>query len=150
MLHRVYLFFHYIRLQRVRNFDTVQRCETSKRHILLKVCSIYDGDTFTALLIDSDGKVRRRRCRCVGYDSPELKGETKEAALIAKSRLIELLPTKPFSCSCSGFDKYGRLLVDPFVNAEHPNNKTLKKKELVKTVMIRENLGYEYHGGKKK
>ena len=116
----------------------IERCEKTFRKIYIRVVDVYDGDTFTVIFVDSDKKIRRRRCRCVGYDSPEMKGESKDSAMLAKSRLKELLPKNPFLCETKGFDKYGRLLVDPKINNEY-----------LSKIMIREKHGYEYFGGKK-
>ena len=116
-----------------------ERVENTHRKIHMKIYSVYDGDTFTAMIVDADGCVRLRRCRCVGYDSPEMKKGTKEEANAAKNRLTELLPKKMFLCKTQGFDKYGRLLV----NVKYKN-------KFIKDIMIEEGFGYEYNGGCKR
>jgi endonuclease YncB( thermonuclease family) len=116
-----------------------ERCEKTTRKICMRVVDIYDGDTFTVVLVDSDEKIRRRRCRLMGIDTPEMKKDTKESAIRAKNRLAELLPRMPFYCSTHGFDKYGRLLVEP----------RFDRTSLIADVMIREGFGYKYDGGTK-
>lgn len=84
-------------------------------------CHIYDGDTFS-VVFQYRGEWIKYRCRCLGYDSPEMKprldapgrDEEKESAQKAKMRLSELLhkhPSKKVRIECGDFDKYGRILV---------------------------------------
>tara|TARA_B100000482_G_scaffold180597_2_gene153192 strand:- start:170 stop:517 length:348 start_codon:yes stop_codon:yes gene_type:complete len=106
-----------------------------------KVVSVYDGDTFTVAIVHNR-QIVRRRCRCIGYDSPEIKGVTDEErkhALAAKHFLDTYLPKKVFILETYGSDKYGRLLVN-----------YNKRGKSLKDVMIENGHGYEYHGGKKK
>lgn len=128
-------------LSRRSNFDSTERVERAHRFIVCRVADVYDGDTFTVALVDADGKVRRRRCRCGGYDAPEMKGPTKEAAILAKTRLKTLLPeNRPFRMETCGLDKYGRLLVWP----------RLTNGQCIADIMIAENHGYAYYGGTKR
>ena len=61
-------------------------------------CNIYDGDTFS-IIFNYKGEFIKYRCRCLGYDSPEMKPSLKnenrlhekELALKAKNRFIELI-----------------------------------------------------------
>lgn len=76
-----------VRLACARRVDRIPRAETEARRVWAKLVSVYDGDTVT-LLVVHNGRVRRRRCRCVGYDSPELRGTTsaeKERAEAVRS-----------------------------------------------------------------
>ena len=110
-----------------------------------KVVDVYDGDTCT-IVFKWEGKYRKFKCRCYGYDSPEMKprlkienrDEIKENAMKAKKRLIELT-TYIVRVECMDFDKYGRLLVKLYKN----NN------ILINDIMINEGHGYVYHGGTK-
>ena len=110
-----------------------------------KVVDVYDGDTCT-IIFKWEGKYRKFKCRCYGYDSPEMKprlnienrDEIKENAVKAKERLIELT-TYIVRVECMDFDKYGRLLVKLYKN----NN------SLINDIMINEGHGYVYHGGTK-
>ena len=110
-----------------------------------KVVDVYDGDTCT-IVFKWEGKYRKFKCRCYGYDSPEMKprlnienrDEIKENAVKAKERLIELT-TYIVRVECMDFDKYGRLLVKLYKN----NN------SLINDIMINEGHGYVYHGGTK-
>lgn len=109
-----------------------------------KVVDVYDGDTCT-IIFKWEGKYRKFKCRCYGYDSPEMKPrlniENREEiinnAKLAKDRLIEL--TKGIiKIECLDFDKYGRLLV-----------KLYKNDSLINSIMVEEGHGYIYHGGTK-
>ena len=110
-----------------------------------KVVDVYDGDTCT-IVFKWEGKYRKFKCRCYGYDSPEMKprlnienrDEIKENAVKAKERLIELT-ADIVRVECMDFDKYGRLLVKLYKN----NN------SLINDIMINEGHGYVYHGGTK-
>ena len=110
-----------------------------------KVVDVYDGDTCT-IVFKWKGKYRKFKCRCYGYDSPEMKprlnienrDEIKENAVKAKERLIELT-ADIVRVECMDFDKYGRLLVKLYKN----NN------SLINDIMINEGHGYVYHGGTK-
>ena len=126
---------------RLRGVDVtvLPRVESEHSSVLMRVASIYDGDTFTAVITVRGGRLRRRRCRCVGYDSPELRNpDTKVAALAARAFLEERLPTGVFRADTHGLDKYGRLLVDVRVRGER-----------LADMMIRSGHGYAYDGGTK-
>jgi endonuclease YncB( thermonuclease family) len=110
-----------------------------------KVVDVYDGDTCT-IIFKWEGKYRKFKCRCYGYDSPEMKprldienrDEIKENAVKAKKRLVELT-MNIVRVECMNFDKYGRLLVKLYKG----NN------ILINDIMINEGHGYVYHGGTK-
>jgi len=110
-------------------------------------CNIYDGDTFSSIFV-FNGRIIKYRCRCLDYDTPEMKPSlTKpnrdheiDLAKKAKNRFIELLeksPTKLVKIECFDFDKYGRILVNVYNNVD---------KEKVNSIMINENHGKPYDG----
>ena len=110
-----------------------------------KIVDVYDGDTCT-IIFKWEKKYRKFKCRCSGYDSPEMKPRLNienreqviENAKLAKNRLIELTKGYVF-INCLNFDKYGRLLVDIY----DKNNVYINLK------MVEEGHGYYYNGGKK-
>ena len=57
-----------------------------------KICNVYDGDTFTVVYIQN-GILCKRRCRCMGYDAPELKTKNPEE----KKKAVEAKETYPNS-----------------------------------------------------
>ena len=78
-------------------------------------------------------------CRCIGYDSPEMKGPAKENAIIARDYLRSIVPRFPFLMHYDGFDEYGRLLV----------RWTIRNEWLCEH-MIMNGYGYAYNGETKK
>ena len=115
-----------------------------------RACNIYDGDTFSIIFLHNN-EVIKYRCRCLGYDSPEMKpslsnpnrDKEKELALNAKNRFTELL-TKHESglvfVECFEFDKYGRILVRVY---------NMIDTKSINEIMIEEGHGKNYDGGKK-
>ena len=119
--------------------------------LMAKPCHIYDGDTFS-ICFSHNNEIMKWRCRCLGYDSPEMKpllknlnrDKEKELAKLAKARLEELLTANASNglvkVICGDFDKYGRILVTVccYNSAESIND-----------IMIKEGHGKIYDGGKK-
>ena len=130
-----------LRISNDKQISNAPREEKEVRMIWARVVDIYDGDTFTICYI-RDGKFIRRRCRCLGYDSPELRTnniQEKAAAMRAKEFLKAYLPSSTSKFEISGLDKYGRFLI-----SYTKNGRTLAD------VMIENGHGYAYKGGKKK
>ena len=121
--------------------DNAQRYEHRSGTIPARVVDIYDGDTFTALIVH-EGSVYRRRCRCMGYDAPEMRGThaaDKARAIAARDYLKTIVPRGVFALTFKGTDKYGRLLVTFDIRGE-----------ALRDHMIRMNHGYAYAGGTKR
>ena len=115
-----------------------------------KHCNIYDGDTFS-IIFEYNNEIIKYRCRCLGYDSPEMKPlksdenrlVEKDLAIKAKLRLEELLnkhATKMIKIECFDFDKYGRLLVNVW---------NMVDEKSINSIMIEEGYAKSYDGGKK-
>ena len=114
-----------------------------------KVVGVYDGDTCTLLFLWRNNPIKIR-CRMKGYDSPEMKPplsdpnreNVKQKAHEAKDALMKYIDYDNGSLvrvEFEKFDKYGRPLVTLFNS----------KKENVNEMMISNNYGYAYYGGKK-
>ena len=110
-------------------------------------CNIYDGDTFSVVFIHNNSIIKYR-CRCLGYDTPEMKPllskpnreQEIELAKKAKSRFTELLEkssNKIIKIECFDFDKYGRILVKVYNNIDNDS---------INDIMIKENYGKPYNG----
>jgi endonuclease YncB( thermonuclease family) len=129
---------------------TVQYFSWKGKSFYAKPCHIYDGDTFSICWIWK-GEIVKYRCRCLGYDSPEIKplktnlnrDHEKNIANISKLRFTELLFANPsglVKVECDDFDKYGRILVTVYNEID---NKSINQ------IMLDEGHGKVYDGGKK-
>ena len=154
------------RLRHATN-DSVPMFTFQNQSFLAKVVDVYDGDT-CSVVFPFQGRLVKYRVRCAGYDSPEMKPpkslanreEVIRKAILARNYFaskvtdctfsldgsytkIEMQAilhanTKLVQIECGGWDKYGRLLADFFVDGCHVN-----------TDMIAQKHGYPYDGGKK-
>ena len=120
------------------------------KSFIAKPCHVYDGDTFS-VIFDYHGELIKYRCRCYGYDTPEMRpslknpnrDHEKKLAYAAKARIIELLeahPSKLIRIECLDFDKYGRILIKAYNNV---NEKSINE------IMVEEGHGKWYDGGTK-
>mgnify|MGYP006408855523 FL=1 len=134
----------------ILNTDDYEYFSWENMKLVAKPCNIYDGDTFSACWYYGN-KVIKYRCRCLGYDSPEMRprlnlegrDEVKLNALKAKERFTELLEQdSTITLDCKEFDKYGRVLVNVY-------NATNGDKSL-NDIMVEEEFGYAYFGGTKR
>jgi endonuclease YncB( thermonuclease family) len=112
-----------------------------------KHCNIYDGDTFS-VIFEYRNEFIKYRCRCYGYDSPEMKpllsntnrNHEIQLAHLAKNKLEELLnkhDKKLIKIECFNFDKYGRLLVKVW---------NMVDEKSINEIMIEEGHGKPYLG----
>ena len=115
-----------------------------------KPCNVYDGDTFS-IVFEYRNELIKYRCRCYGYDTPEMRpslknpnrDHEKELAQKAKERMIELLnkhEKKIIKVECLDFDKYGRLLIKAYNNVDELS---------INEIMVNEGHGRAYDGGRK-
>jgi endonuclease YncB( thermonuclease family) len=137
-------------LKSVKNKEEM-KCFSFKGQTFLGLpTNIYDGDTLSILFI-YNGKPIKYRCRCLGYDSPEMKPSLQNSnrenekvfALAAKTRFTELLNKSPegiIRFECFDFDKYGRLLVKIWNQVDET---------CINDMMVQECHGKKYDGGKK-
>jgi len=127
-----------------------------------KVVSVIDGDT-VVLVIPFVNLHFKFNCRLSNIDTFEIHSSNdkiKEHGLKAKYRLIELISKKKLNCEddvskkdiqnifcsdcylvyikCYNFDKYGRLLVDIYINKEDEKN--------LSDILLQEKLAYMYNG----
>tara|TARA_Y100000741_G_C18246709_1_gene555777 strand:+ start:1001 stop:1420 length:420 start_codon:yes stop_codon:yes gene_type:complete len=109
-----------------------------------KITKVYDGDTVHIVfpLTDKEPeRLYRWNCRLIGVDTPELRTKNlkeKEFGKQVRDFLKEKILNKVVTVKCLDFDKYGRLLVEIFIENESINNWLIEK-------------GYakQYSGGKK-
>ena len=139
-----------IKLEPIKIDKDVNYFNFDGKTFIAKPCHVYDGDTFS-VIFDYHGELIKYRCRCYGYDTPEMRpllknpnrDHEKKLAYAAKARIIELLeahPSKLIKIECLDFDKYGRLLIKAFNNV---NEKSINE------IMVEEGHGKWYDGGTK-
>lgn len=108
-----------------------------------KCVSVYDGDTITIVVKPySLTKFYKYNIRLMGIDTPEIKTNSlneKNKAILARDFLRDIILNKILKIRCGKFDKYGRLLGCIYTNDG----------VCVNDLLIRENLAYDYSGGKK-
>lgn len=130
--------------------DSISYFSWKGKTFYAKPCNIYDGDTFSICWIWKDQPIKYR-CRCLGYDSPEMKplksnpnrDKEKELALVAKTRFTELLNANSngvVKVECGEFDKYGRILVTVWNEVDTKS---------INQIMLDEGHGKAYDGGTK-
>tara|TARA_R100001163_G_C5060314_1_gene197120 strand:- start:210 stop:710 length:501 start_codon:yes stop_codon:yes gene_type:complete len=147
---------------KLRNSKKGKKFNYSGLKVKAKVVDIYDGDTLT-LVFRYSGKLQQHSCRMIGYDSPEMRPSKNspnrekeiEAAKIAREKLISWigepnLTTKLIDVKLHDFDKYGRILVDIYVDDRSKIFKCCGNGIHINQWMIDNGYGYAYDGGTKK
>lgn len=110
-----------------------------------KAVKVYDGDTLH-LAFRYQGKIVKIRCRMAGYDSAEMKPAKHEPyreeiiklAIKARDYLRNLVNNQILDVKFGKFEKWGRPLVDIYLNGKHINK-----------LMIQSGHGKAYFGGTK-
>ena len=86
--------------------------------------SVYDGDSITlAINLGFHMVMHNQKIRLLGIDTPEIRGEEREAGLIARDRLRELIENKQV-LMLSHRDKtgkYGRWLATIYIDSVNVN-----------------------------
>ena len=107
------------------------------------VCSIYDGDTITAIFPFPETKRNYKwKCRLSGIDTPEIKTKNekekckgKEIRDILRSKILN----KEVKLKCGKMDKYGRILVNIYY-----------ENICINDWLLENNYAQLYNGGTKK
>ena len=90
-----------------------------------KCVKVYDGDSATfAFLPPGSSAPFRFACRCLGYNSAEIKSKDaseKAAAVRARDHLTNRILHKIVKLKLGAHDKYGRILVDIYLDGVHIN-----------------------------
>ena len=106
-----------------------------RRHC--KVVSVYDGDTIK-VVFPLNGKMYKWNCRINGVDTPEIRTRClpeKKHGYLVRDKLREKILDKVVYILCGDFDKYGRLLVNVYINGTD-----------ISKWLIEKNYAFEYHG----
>jgi endonuclease YncB( thermonuclease family) len=97
---------------------------------LARVDRVVDGDTVVADIdMGCDMWLRDQHCRLSRINAPEKTGKSKEEGLAAKEHLESLLRGHEYVLVRTEYDrhcKFGRLLVDIFVNGESVNDEMIE------------------------
>jgi len=104
------------------------------------ITKIYDGDSCWATF-ELSGKVYQWKCRLNGLDTPELRSKdtkVREFAYKVRDALQEKMLNKAVVLECGDFDKYGRILITPFLDGEN-----------ICEWLISKRFAKPYNGGKK-
>ena len=111
-----------------------------------QVIKVYDADTITiaSKLPFPESPLYRLSVRLNGIDTPEIKGKNistdeKEAAVLARDFVSDLVLHKTVRLENIETEKYGRILADVYIGDIHLNELLLKERYAVK-----------YDGGTKK
>ncbi len=147
--------------------STVPRFSLAGEVVRARVVDIYDGDTFKAIFFLPMSHCIVKMCfRLAGIDTPELhprrniNPQERERIIAraqgARQRLCTLLTdcpcpstcidttnTRIVELHCREFDKYGRVLVDAYIDD------TTEPRTHVNTKMVDEGLAVPYDGGTK-
>lgn len=106
-----------------------------------KVASVYDGDSIR-VIFPLNGQLYKWNSRLYGIDTPEIRTrclKEKEFGLKVRDILREKILRQVIKIKCYELDKYGRLLIDVYLEDTHINN-----------WLIENSYAFKYDGGKKK
>lgn len=101
------------------------------------ITDVYDGDSVTAI-VDLGFKIfTKLKIRLAGINTPEIKGEDREAGLVSKDRLTELILNKEviIKTSKDKQEKYGRWLAEIYLP---------EQEQSVNQLLITEGLAVPY------
>lgn len=86
-----------------------------------KVSSVYDGDTYTVDIYLGLGVwLHDQKIRLLGYDTPEVRGDSREAGLVSRDFVRDLMNGKTVILRTPNDQKgkYGRWLADVSIEVE--------------------------------
>ena len=110
--------------------------------VTAKVVSVYDGDSIKAIFPFND-TLLKWTCRIDGVDTPEVRtrnADEKKYGLFVRDTLRDLILNKVVTLKCGELDKYGRLLVQIFVDGLDTS---------ISQWLISNRYAYQYDGGTK-
>ncbi|WP_222611773.1 thermonuclease family protein [Seonamhaeicola algicola] len=87
-------------------------------HYKAKIIDVYDGDTVTAMVDLGFLHFQEMKLRLYGIDTPELRGSEREAGLVVRDIVRELILNKEVEIHSykDKQGKYGRYLANIIVN----------------------------------
>lgn len=140
-------------LNRLRNCPRDSAVFDLKGYKTFGFCvDVHDGDTCKVVFANPDNSevFYKWTIRMMGYDAPELKGETKASAIVVRDLLKGKVLDKCVYVECLGLDKYGRLLANLYEVDQTTGNVDTSKS--VNDAVLEETASvgtYAYFGGTK-
>tara|TARA_B100000941_G_C28354774_1_gene473797 strand:+ start:436 stop:756 length:321 start_codon:yes stop_codon:yes gene_type:complete len=87
------------------------------------IVSVYDGDTVTADVdLGFEVWLKGQKLRLLNIDTPEVRGKEKAEGIVSRDALRARILGKEVKVKSSGKGKYGRWLVEIFLDDENINN----------------------------
>lgn len=120
--------------------DKVESFSLKGQKLRAKVVKVYDGDTIH-VVFKHFNQFYKWNCRIAHVDTPELRTkneEEKKRGYEVRDKLRELIADKIVTIECGDFDKYGRLLIEVFMDETNVNE-----------WLITNNYAKKYEGGTK-
>lgn len=117
-------------LNLITDYTNIKKFSLNNHICNSKIIKVYDGDSITAIF-EYNNVLYKWNCRLTGIDTPELKTKDeneKNLAIIARDALQEKILNKIVKLHCYDFDKYGRLLVDIYLEELHINKWLITEK----------------------
>ena len=99
----------------------MESCKYTYRAVVI---SVYDGDTLTADIDCGFGIwLNRQHFRLYGINTPEMRGPTKEKAIVARDALRHLVDGREITIRAHKDvkEKFGRFLAEIYVNGADGN-----------------------------
>ena len=121
---------------------------------LAKCVDVYDGDTIK-VVFPLENKLYKWNCRLSGIDTPELRTKNKkekELGYIVRDKLREKIFNKIIHVKCDKFDKYGRLLIEIFLDDKdclEQKGGGIYNEKSINNWLIEKKYAFKYDGGKK-
>lgn len=133
-----------ILINELENLDILQvnKFSFNNYQTFIKVIKVIDGDTITAIFKYKD-EFFKYNFRINNIDTAEIHSKDnniKLKALEAKQFLFNLIFNKIIKAKFLNFDKYGRILVELFMN---------ESDQLISDVLIEGGFAKKYNGGTK-
>ena len=123
------------------NIQNIKKFSFENYETIIKVIKVIDGDTITAIFKFKD-EFYKSNFRLNGIDTAEIHSKNeniKKIATDAKKYLTNLITNKNLKATFLNFDKYGRILINIFLDTN----------ELVSDNLINGGYAKKYNGGTK-
>ena len=123
------------------NINQIKKFSFENYETIIKIIKVIDGDTITAIFKFKD-EFYKSNFRLNSIDTAEIHSKDsiiKQLALDAKQYLYNLIINKNLKATFLNYDKYGRILIDIY----------LDNGETVSNTMINGGYAKKYNGGTK-